>query len=86
MPQARQAHMSFRDVFPVARSKFGTLLPYGKNYQRVDVIGMVMALEEPPLRTGNKTLLWLKDQPLGYHIGGGSEKCAARRMWSKWTT
>ena len=62
VPQAHQAHMSFRDVFPVARSKFATLLPYGKNYQRVDVIGMVMALEEPPLRTGNKTLLWLKDE------------------------
>ena len=62
MAEAHQAHMSLRNVFPVARSKFATLLPYAKNYQRVDVIGLVMSLEEPPMRTGNKTLLWLKDE------------------------
>ena len=93
VPQAHQAHMSFRDVFPVARSKFATLLPYGKNYQRVDVIGMGMALEEPPLRTGNKTLLWLKDETnkqflinLWVSRWWRQREMCRQEMWSKWTT
>ena len=63
VPQAHQAHISLRGVFPVANSNLKKLLPYTHNYQRVDIIGLVMSVEEPPLKTGAaKIHLWLKDE------------------------
>lgn len=60
--QAHPAHISLRGVFPVAKSKLKTVLLYGRNYQRVDVIGLVTSVEEQSLKIGNKTHLWLKDE------------------------
>lgn len=62
VPQAHQAHISLRGVFPVAKSNLKALLPYAQNYQRVDLVGLVMSVEEPSIKTGSKIHLWLKDE------------------------
>ena len=92
VPQALQPHISLRSVFPVAKFRLKTLLPYGRNYQRVDVIGLVMSVEEPSLKTGPKhTCGWKMSRTTSSWSTFGASHWWRKRgrcgvlMWCRWT-